>query len=594
MKLKRKNLMAILPFILIAAVLPYIMRVSVVPLQDIGIVHWHADPFFDHYSHFRGQFFIALSLLATWVWMSRLLTRKQQFEFNSSYYYIGGLFLITLFSTLFSEHTSMALQGFPARYEGFYIWTAYFLTFVAGFNLLTEPQDQRLLFRALLISATGLTAIGFFQYIGHNFFATDFGLWLMYPDYLAEFRESVDFRRGAGSMSIAFNNPNYVGSYFAMIFPLVLVFFLASREKSAKLFYGGLSAFYFLAVLGSRSRAGWVGNAIAIFLLLIMMRKSLLKQWKLMVSLLLVFALAFTAMNHFSNDSLRRSVTLEGRVVEEEDTYVLRDVRFEENRAYFETSREDLVIVLEEREDHDSVLQFISEEGELLPYGEDQPGDGSIVFTPDDVAYEAFRVVFQDRVFNVYFENHRIPMVYSEGEFYLLSYDQTIVDVIHPPSFGFEGWERVGSGRGYIFSRSFPIMKNTLLLGHGPDLYPLYFPQHDVLGKAMYLNNPFIYVDKPHNLYLQLALNHGVPALLLFLALIGRYSFYSLRLFLKNTDPKDFQDLLARGVFLAVIGYCFAGFFNDSLVAVSPVFWVLLALGHRLTHDLQKKHPAKV
>ena len=40
--------------------------------------------------------------------------------------------------------------------------------------------------------------------------------------------------------------------------------------------------------------------------------------------------------------------------------------------------------------------------------------------------------------------------------------------------------------------------------------------------------------------------------------------------------------ILSACILLSVIGYCAAGIFNDSTVAVSPIFWMLLGFGIRL------------
>jgi len=38
--------------------------------------------------------------------------------------------------------------------------------------------------------------------------------------------------------------------------------------------------------------------------------------------------------------------------------------------------------------------------------------------------------------------------------------------------------------RGYIWSRSLPLLRNTILVGYGPDTFAMNFPQHDIAGKV--------------------------------------------------------------------------------------------------------------
>lgn len=43
------------------------------------------------------------------------------------------------------------------------------------------------------------------------------------------------------------------------------------------------------------------------------------------------------------------------------------------------------------------------------------------------------------------------------------------IDYEEAPAIGFKGKEKLGSSRGYIWSRSLPVFMNSLLLGNGPD-----------------------------------------------------------------------------------------------------------------------------
>ena len=57
--------------------------------------------------------------------------------------------------------------------------------------------------------------------------------------------------------------------------------------------------------------------------------------------------------------------------------------------------------------------------------------------------------------------------------------------------------------------------------------------------------------DKPHNMYLQIAVNTGVISLIAFLLLIGYYAFESIRLYIKS-DFSTYKSIAGIGIFLAV------------------------------------------
>ncbi len=150
-------------------------------------------------------------------------------------------------------------------------------------------------------------------------------------------------------------------------------------------------------------------------------------------------------------------------------------------------------------------------------------------------------------------------------------------------SIGFEGMERFLSNRGYIWSRSIPILKDTVFLGVGADNYAFYFPQDDFVGKMNVFGNYKIVVDKPHNMYLQLGINFGLVFLLIFLGFIVYLITQIGRLVLKKHNYIEGSEYLIVTFGAVAVGYLVAGVFNDSVVGVSQIFWTFLAMILALT-----------
>lgn len=150
---------------------------------------------------------------------------------------------------------------------------------------------------------------------------------------------------------------------------------------------------------------------------------------------------------------------------------------------------------------------------------------------------------------------------------------------------GFEGKERLGSSRGYIWSRTLPLLKNCLVTGYGADTFTYVFPQNDVLAKYYsYLTSDegfYITVDKPHNMYLQIFFSNGLIALIAFLGIVLFYLIDCFRLYALKKEYRPGQ-IMGAAVMLGVVGYLAAGMFNDSVVSVAPMFWVLLGVGAAL------------
>ena len=74
-------------------------------------------------------------------------------------------------------------------------------------------------------------------------------------------------------------------------------------------------------------------------------------------------------------------------------------------------------------------------------------------------------------------------------------------------------------------------------------------------------------IDKAHNEFLHVAAVNGIPALLILLSI---YYLSFLQLY-KNRN-NDINKLL----FIIILGYLGQAFFNISVIAVAPVFWIIL------------------
>jgi hypothetical protein len=142
----------------------------------------------------------------------------------------------------------------------------------------------------------------------------------------------------------------------------------------------------------------------------------------------------------------------------------------------------------------------------------------------------------------------------------------------------------VGSGRGYIWIRSLQMAGETVFLGRGPDTFALYFPNTDPY-KAFY-TQPQIFIDKPHNMYLQLWLNLGGVAALAFLAMVVLHAIRTFRV-LKRAKPAGDHYMLALGLFIGWFAYLLAAFFYDSVVSVAPVFWIVFGLSMAMNETLE-------
>lgn len=117
--------------------------------------------------------------------------------------------------------------------------------------------------------------------------------------------------------------------------------------------------------------------------------------------------------------------------------------------------------------------------------------------------------------------------------------------------------ETIGSGRIYVWKRSLPLFKKYGLVGAGLDNFEKAYPQ---VGEVRY--------DKAHNVYLQIGITNGIPALLLYLSLC-------FIIFIKGFKYKD---TLNKAIYIAFIGYSIQAFANISVIEVAPYFFIFMGL----------------
>lgn len=123
--------------------------------------------------------------------------------------------------------------------------------------------------------------------------------------------------------------------------------------------------------------------------------------------------------------------------------------------------------------------------------------------------------------------------------------------------------ESFGTNRIKIWKDTLSVSKDYLVFGCGLDNLKEVYPDKSYP------------VDKAHNIYLHILITNGLPALIMFLILIGIHFIKGLKL----------KDKLHISIFILFIGYLIQGFANISVIDVSPIFFIFFGLlSNKLTY----------
>ncbi len=132
--------------------------------------------------------------------------------------------------------------------------------------------------------------------------------------------------------------------------------------------------------------------------------------------------------------------------------------------------------------------------------------------------------------------------------------------------------EYAGSGRYKIWNITGKVIKKHPYLGVGPENLKLCIKKEFKKDLDEYYRMKGNTIDKAHNEYLHIAAVNGIPALLILLSIY----FFSLVNLYKNRENNINKLLL-----ILILGYLGQAFFNISVIAVAPVFWIILGYSFR-------------
>ena len=121
------------------------------------------------------------------------------------------------------------------------------------------------------------------------------------------------------------------------------------------------------------------------------------------------------------------------------------------------------------------------------------------------------------------------------------------------------------------------MLKENIILGAGADTFTLRFPQNEFKIKKVIYGTVLMVTDKAHNMYIQMGMAFGLTGVSAFILIVVNI----IRLFLKKF--KNLGASIKHVVLLSsLIGYLIVGVFNDTLVSVTPIFFLILGMMHAI------------
>jgi len=556
--------------------------------------YWNnsSDQLTDFFSYYKMVAILVCALLALTILVYRAMT--QSFYIKRSYAYVpmAAYSLFVIMSYIFSDYKEFSLFGWNDRFEGTLPLLAYMTMLFFIINCVNSEKNVRWIVSPLAVTSAILGLLGLSQGLGHDFFRTEIGKKLITPSWFWDKLDTLNFIFKNNEIYQTVYNINYVSFYLTLLIPLFGLLFIRSvmlgkaEPVWKKILWAALFTLLIFNLIGSASSGGLMGMGIAALVAILVLNRRILDWWKpvviLLVLLIIIGGVSFERWMPELSSAIKGSINTQ-------TTQINQAPGVAHKVDFMETKGNDIIIGYEAN----TIIFTINPVNTSAIAVHDSEGN-SLKLLP---AEAPFYKIDDER-----FEGLKAKLIYDEDENSYLVIDtngkewtfritrdgprylnglRNIVELKKVPAVGWEDNQAFGSGRGYIWSRTIPMMKETILLGHGADTFCAFFPHYDYVGKwnsVSFSNNLNVVIDKPHNMYFGIIIGTGAMSLIALLVLWGVYLFQSLVLY-RRIEYSGFLPFAGAGIFIGISGFLAAAFVNDSSVSVMPMFYGLLGTG---------------
>ncbi len=610
---------------LIMAIVPLFISATYVEVSSAEQAIRSNRQVLDVFSYYKSISICCLTFLMTILFLMYVPQKGfKKYDFKHPVFYCGITFgFFAILSSILTPYKEIAMQGISERYESLWVLLSYMALMIVSFRYATNKFCIKFIIITIFASIFVIGGIGLFQFLGMDIFKTNFGAKYVLGDMYNGSPLTIKFTE---VYSLLYN-PNCVGSFCALFLPFTTILAITLPynitkkpfEASVKYISLILSIVLALNLLGCKSQGGFVAVTVAFFVAFVVGIIYIIKNKKykecskafsiviLTITILSIMGSSFFILNNKTiKEKISRNIEIVLGIKHAENNYYLKDFWLQDDKAEILTKNGSIYL----NYDKEKNAVQISDDTEkvLLPYEKGQlnieyaatlkNNNQTLIELKSEKHNELFAefkikntqpilAVKKDKV-SIYF------CVSNDGHLAVADKHYKVADLNQKaPAIGFKGNEAFGTGRGYIWSRSIPLVFQNgirgIIAGIGPDSFSLAFPQYEIREKLNYLGNPYIIVDKPHNLYLQTAINTGFLSLVVLLVLFVSYVIRTIRSIIKDLEKDRLVISLKFAFLVGIIGYLISMFATDSIVSVAPMFWIMLGVGFCITEYQSQK-----
>jgi Lipid A core - O-antigen ligase and related enzymes len=579
---------ATFPIIFVIAVLPLIVYYYEFEAH-LSMMSWYVsnDKTGDMFNYYKSEYLVTIAVIMIGVVIAGLVFSKK-YHFHKAFIPLILYAMLVVLSTVFSDYRYFSLNGMDNHFETVYVLLSYCMLAAFCYWFTDSKGAVKFILYAWLIGIALIGVVGFFQVIGHDLYNTNFGKLLVIPEKLRKDMK-ITFNFPKGTVYLTLYNPNYVGFYAALTIPVLTALFVFVKNWFVKIAAFLLNVLIFLCLMGSGARNGMIAVFCSLLFMLVLFRKNLKTKWVYFLISYASMVAVFVIFNIVKGGMVTERLEA-GFDVEKDTSDKLEKIDTNDENVTITYSGHDLVITMGLSQEEGVKIALADEDGDAIEMQRMNTENVSYKLLDDRFpftitlgkvsGYYGFGVEIEEKtwLFSNQTEYQGYYFYSPYGKFTKIETAETAV---------FTNYSKLASGRGYLWARTIPLLKDYIFLGSGPDTFTVVFPQKDYVA-ASKMGYDKLTVTKPHNLYLQIGTQTGVVSLIAFLALNFIYLWECLRLYWKRRAD-DFLQYMGMAIMIAIIGYLISGIINDSTITVAPVYWCLIGIGFAINRLVKCK-----
>ncbi len=506
-------------------------------------------------------------------------------KFGLKHIFCGLIILATLIAFLFSEYKFVALKGAIERFESIWIHFSYIVIFMYSLKFFKKEGAFKVFAYATLFSTFVFGLIGTLQTTKYDPFESR--AFLMKTIANKELAQKATITM-PGSFSTMYNT-NTSGVYALLMLCLLVIIFILIKNNIVRLIVVVDAILATITLVFSLSAATYIALVAATGVAVLLGGIYSLRSGKKSVGMgilglilvAVIGSLGFVFAT-YKGQSLLAKVT-------EPDSY-FTDWSQDGNNIYFYNVDDEYIMI---KALGNAGYEIYENEKLLVSYNNEQIQSGLMSVENDLVSKVSEQIIIETEKFGAqtiqnYVLKNSVDVQVKLNEYIAINNSQTpkvvayltTEEVPYVDFIGFEGHNKLATWRGYIWSRTLPLIISRPF-GYGSDVYYEIFPNNDYAGKSFCEFDTNVAVDKPHSIYLNMLANNGILYFVGFMGVVVLTLKEKIKL-LFNRDGIKVRVLALILYITGMVAYLVNSLATDNIVIIILIFWIYMSIDNKI------------